>query len=148
MGIKCSREAFEPPEGCPELNVDLEFPDFEACISADPSRLKGVSRLDIDKSPASPSLPILDDIPLHIEFPDMPPCPFGELREEGSSVTIKGVSGAVGGMTFSTSDGTGSSCSLKGIDLNLYIPEVQAPKLEISAGGVPTYSFAASSVVF
>lgn len=67
MSILCSREAFKLDEGCPQVEVDLEFPDFDACEAADVSRLKGVSNVGARKSPAFPMfMPAAEQIPADV----------------------------------------------------------------------------------
>lgn len=65
MALDCKRQAFQLEDGCPSVDVDLEFPDFEACAAADTDRLRGVALIDLRKSPAFPTvLPATDPIPI------------------------------------------------------------------------------------
>ena len=68
MPILCNREAFKLDDGCPPVDVDLEFPDFDSCLYADSSRLKGVSNVGVRKTPVFPMfIPPAEQIP-----PDVP----------------------------------------------------------------------------
>ena len=71
MPILCNREAFKFEDGCPPVEVDLEFPDFDACEEADSTRLKGVSNMGLRRAPAFPIfLPTAEQIPVDVESPN------------------------------------------------------------------------------
>ena len=84
MALDCKREPFSSSDGCPRIDIDLEFPEFEACVDADPGKLKQVSKLDLNKSPVVPTfMPAAD--PLPIVFPEIEAifdCPFVEDKTQ------------------------------------------------------------------
>lgn len=152
MSLSCNREAFKPAEGCPEIEADLTFPDFEACEAADIGRLKSVSRLDLQKSPAFPMFIPAND-PLPVDIPDIDVdaygCPFGEISEN-SSVTVtdsdgQEISGSGGYVDVRTLAGS-NVCSFEGIDIVVSIPRSDAfASITVGSDGVSYVTFPALS---
>lgn len=147
MALSCSREAFKPAEGCPQLDVDLTFPDFESCLDADPSRLKSVARLDEQKSPAFPMF-IPSDDPLPISIPDVEldwECPFDGLSSDGDDISIDaGNAHASGTVKVESTEG----CSMTGISIDLELPDYGGPAVRVEDGAVYyTFSTAISGVM-
>ena len=140
MALKCSRRPFEMEDGCPPVEVDLTFPSFEACVNADPSKLKAPSRLDTRKDPAFPILPAADPLPIQIPDIDDLGCPLDGLNEDGDSITIVGTEHASGRVKLNR---TSTGCSVTGIDIQLNLPDISAPEVKIEDGAV-FYSFSAA----
>ena len=142
MALNCNREAFKLDAGCPPVSVDLKFPDFGACEDADPGRLKGVSRLDLQKSPAFPMFMPAED-PLPISIPDLDidyECPLDGVSSDGDLININAGNAKATGNVRVERASTG--CSMTGISIDLDIPDYSAPKVRIDDGAV-YYTFSA-----
>lgn len=142
MALSCNREAFKPGDGCPEINVDLTFPDFGACEDADPGRLKGVSRIDLQKSPAFPMFMPAED-PLPVSIPDIDvdwECPFDGMSSGGNDINIDAGHAVASG---SVKIDVGDNCSVSGVSIDLDIPDYAGPAVQVSNGAV-FYTFSTS----
>lgn len=152
MALSCNREAFKPADGCPEIHADLTFPDFESCEAADPGRLKSVSRLDLQKTPAFPMFVPAND-PLPVSIPDIDidideiGCIADDLADGSSSVSISYDVGPndkpYGSVSIARS--TDNSCSISGINIALHLIQPSIPSVSLS-DGVITYSFTGVSL--
>ena len=142
MAMRCNRSPFEMEDGCPPLKVDLNFPSFEACVSADPSKLKAPSRLDTNKGIAYPIIPANDPLPIQIpdiDFDDIG-CPLDGINGDGDNITITGTDKASGKVSVKR---TTEGCSMTGIDISLELPSMDGPAVRVEDGAV-FYTFSAS----
>ena len=148
MALNCNRQPFQFEDGCPSVKVDLNFPDFNACATAEPSRLKSVSRLNIQKAPAfqmfipvADPLPVPDfDIDIDIDSIDVG-CPFEDLDSGDMSVSVHEDDTGESHGSLSISHGDDNPCAITGLHLDLYIPPPVIPTLSYEDGTV-VYTFA------
>lgn len=122
MALSCNRRAFELDEGCPSVDIDLTFPDFDACGDANEGRLKGVSRIALQKSPAFPTfMPGADPLPVSIPDIDVEMVIDCSFDDTATSVEFSsdGVPGASGSLEFNRND---ENCGVDSVRLRLDIP--------------------------
>lgn len=145
MALDCKREAFKPGPGCPEISVSLKFPDFAACGDADPARLKGISKMDLQKSPAFPAfVPANDPLPVYI--PDLDAllddidCVFDSYDKDATTVRINGKISPDSSVDMVV----GSDCQIEGFDIDIAVDVPRAPTVSYKNGAV-LYTFYADT---
>lgn len=134
MALSCTREAFKLDDGCPELEVDLTFPDFESC-DADTARLKGVAKIDLQKSPAFPiTIPANDPIP--VDIPEIYiECAFDRVD---TNVSISEDSPPGTSFSLDLVKPYSDSCAVSEMNVKLKVPSGLAKVGTALTIGVPT----------
>lgn len=137
MALDCKREAFKPGPGCPEISVNLNFPDFASCKDAEPGRLKSVAKMDLQRSPAFPVfIPGNDPLPVYI--PDIEnilddiPCALDSYDAESTTISINGKESPNSRVDMVV----GPDCQLAGFDIDINFDMPKTPRIVYSDGAV------------
>lgn len=129
MKDSCDRSAFSFPDGCPPVEVDLDFPDFDACDSAVTTDLRSASRLNLQRVPAFPAPVVGMDILPNISTIGEPvvdfECPY-EAGAVGPASSHASLGDAFSNPSVSAGlSGNASSCTIRGMYVNMSIPDMR-----------------------